>query len=325
MREKEFRERLEKRNLTPTEIESSVSCIKELEEWLLEKGVTPENSPPSEILKYINIMIENKSNSLDNLLAQARYFYLIENNEVYIHYTRILGGLGVLENIKKRVGEFAGNELAEEIFKDINEPELGSSPDKYPASTIEIVKRMEKCLSPEVCRRSLAGNNHGIPLSSMEGKKKLYKESKTLDDFLKAVHKEALEELEKYEAEGKIWFEQKITPQVVDFVRKNQELLSGVRDGNIVYMTKIPYNPEQFFAENDTLMKRYYTCHCPLAREAILQKGVQVPKTWCYCSGGFEKFFLEAVLNQELEVEVLESVLAGDDRCRFAIKLPEKY
>jgi hypothetical protein len=88
-------------------------------------------------------------------------------------------------------------------------------------------------------------------------------------------------------------------------------------------MTKIPYKPDKYLVEKNPLMKRYYACHCPLAREAVLQKGVDVPKNWCYCSGGFEKFFLETVLGRELEVEVLETVLAGDERCRFAVKIPD--
>jgi hypothetical protein len=69
-------------------------------------------------------------------------------------------------------------------------------------------------------------------------------------------------------------------------------------------------------------MKRYHTCHCPLARTSIITGGPEVPSEWCYCSGGYGKLPFEVVFGEELEVEILESVLAGDPRCRFAIKMP---
>jgi predicted hydrocarbon binding protein len=47
------------------------------------------------------------------------------------------------------------------------------------------------------------------------------------------------------------------------------------------------------------------------------------PSTWCDCSAGFEKTLFDNAFGESLEVEVLESVLDGSERCRFAIKLPE--
>jgi len=74
--------------------------------------------------------------------------------------------------------------------------------------------------------------------------------------------------------------------------------------------------------ERDPKMKRYYACHCQLARSSILDGDSKELEGFCYCSAGYEKNSLEVVLGLPLEVEVLESVLAGDDVCKFAIKIP---
>jgi hypothetical protein len=50
---------------------------------------------------------------------------------------------------------------------------------------------------------------------------------------------------------------------------------------------------------------------------------VHLNATFCNCSGGFSKKPWEIIFRQTLQVEVLESALLGDLRCRFAIHLPE--
>lgn len=135
------------------------------------------------------------------------------------------------------------------------------------------------------------------------------------------MHAEAVAELENYLREGRIWYEQEMTPEVVEYVRANQEILSAVRDGDRLYLTKIPYAGKEFLQAQDPVMKRYYACHCPLAREAILMQDVDVPPDWCYCSGGFQKVMFDVVFETDTEVELLESALAGDMRCRFAVKI----
>jgi hypothetical protein len=70
-------------------------------------------------------------------------------------------------------------------------------------------------------------------------------------------------------------------------------------------------------------MKRYYACYCPLARAAIIMGEPKMPLDWCYSSGGFRKLMFDVVFEEQTKVEVLESVLAGNARCRFRIRIPE--
>ncbi len=144
-----------------------------------------------------------------------------------------------------------------------------------------------------------------------------------LGGLLKYRHETLLSELEEHARSGKPWYEQIITPEVVEMVRQDPEIQAGVQVGDSVFVTKIPYSPVDYLSEDDPVRKRYYQCHCPLARASILDESSTVSPLFCYCSGGYEKLVFDVVFGEPVGVEVLESALAGDPRCRFRIKLPE--
>jgi hypothetical protein len=81
---------------------------------------------------------------------------------------------------------------------------------------------------------------------------------------------------------------------------------------------------QQYLAETDPALRRYYACHCPWVRDAIKNDDVKLAEIFCQCSGGFHKKPFEIIFERPLKVEVLESVLKGDSRCRFAIHIPEE-
>ena len=58
-------------------------------------------------------------------------------------------------------------------------------------------------------------------------------------------------------------------------------------------------------------------CYCPLVNEDI--QGAS--KTLCYCTLGNLKHKFKLGLDQEVEIDMLKSILSGDDECRFHIKL----
>jgi hypothetical protein len=59
-------------------------------------------------------------------------------------------------------------------------------------------------------------------------------------------------------------------------------------------------------------------CHCPRIR-AALHSVEHMPSLYCYCGAGFYKAIWEEILQRPIQVDVLESVLDGDEVCRFAI------
>jgi hypothetical protein len=323
LREKELREYYRGRGLGEDDAESAVAAVREYEGHLRARGASLEFMAVDDVKEYVSLLISEGRNSMDRLLAIARYCYIAKKDDAYIYFTQIIGGRTVLPSISERLAHIAGEEKRDVVFEGVEAPPLGAPPEQFPRVTGLLMERLESELDQETRRKVLAGNHHRVPVESFAKHKEWYREAESLDQYLKKVHDGAVAELERYMEEGKIWYEQEITPEVIEHVRGNQEVLSGVRRGNRIYMTKFPYAPRDYLKETDPLMKRYYMCHCPLARASILTGEPEVSPEWCYCSGGYGKQKFDMVFEEETEVEVLETVLGGDPQCRFSVKIPE--
>jgi hypothetical protein len=99
--------------------------------------------------------------------------------------------------------------------------------------------------------------------------------------------------------------------------------LAGVKKGNTIIATKIPKSGYliEYMNEADPERRRQYYCHCPRIRE-VLQTSETISPTYCYCGAGFYKGIWEEILQRYVEVEVLETVLKGDEVCKIAVHLP---
>ena len=100
--------------------------------------------------------------------------------------------------------------------------------------------------------------------------------------------------------------------------------MAPVRKGSELHITRHPYDMNSYFKETDERKKRYHFCHCLFARTSILIDEGTVSKTMCYCSLGFVISSWEETLGVRLHGDVVESVLGGDDICRFVIYLPDE-
>lgn len=323
MRKTEYVEFLRLRNMNDETINAAINNVTDFEKYLAHAGGDIASVPVSSVKKYFALLIADEKNTLQRFVDLARYFYIIGKNDVYIYIISTISGREVLESISEKLALKTYPDCRDRIFEDLEAPPLGSPPDRYPENTCLLVSRLME-LGAETCHDVLADNHHGIPHNSFQKHIKWFEESDSIDDFLKRVHSERIKILQQHLDEGKVWFEQEITPEVIELVKGNQEILSAIRKGNYLYVTKIPYSPKDWLKETDCLRKRYYACHCPLAREAIIMNNPEIPMDWCYCSGGFQKLMFDVVFGEPTEVEVLQSVLTGDPVCRFRIKLPEK-
>ena len=100
--------------------------------------------------------------------------------------------------------------------------------------------------------------------------------------------------------------------------------LAGKLEGNTIVATKIPKSGyiREYFAEKDPVKKRAIYCHCPRIRDA-LKTNTEISSTYCYCGAGYYKGMWEEILQRPVKVELLESVLKGDDACKIALYLSE--
>jgi hypothetical protein len=92
--------------------------------------------------------------------------------------------------------------------------------------------------------------------------------------------------------------------------------LAGIRHGATISGFLVEY-----MRETDPGKRRRLYCHCPRIRE-MLKTSEEISATYCYCGAGFYKDIWEEILQKPVEVEVLESVLQGDEACKIAIHLP---
>jgi len=322
MRRKELEERYRARGADQEAVARAVAAVEAFEEFASTRGRDVDSVSVDLVQSYLDRLIRNGTNDQEGVLALARYAYLTEQWDVVIYLRSVFGPQGVVASMAERTALLAGEETRSRIFDDLQEPSFGSPPELYPAVARELMEGLQRELPPAIRKKVLAGNHHGIPPESFAEERKRFLELGDIPAYLKDLHERSVAELEQHARDGRVWYEQRITSPVVEFVRKNQEVLSGVLEGDRIFATKIPYDPDRFLAETDPLTKRYYSCHCPFARSVILENEPAVPAEWCYCSAGFAKLRFDAAFDREHEVEVLESVLAGSDRCRFAIILP---
>ena len=97
----------------------------------------------------------------------------------------------------------------------------------------------------------------------------------------------------------------------------------GVREGNKITITKAPQstNIEKYFKETDPQKKRSLYCHCPHIA-GFINAQTKISKNFCYCGGGFYKHLWEEIIQRPVKIQMIKSVLAGDEVCQFEIELP---
>jgi hypothetical protein len=320
MDEKGFREFLKKRGYSKDVVDSFVGGVEKAQSFFV---MNIEEVDVNGFKKYVQKLLESCENTEENLTGLAQYVYFMDMKEQWIYFAAILGGMEVFPSIEERLELLTDKETAKRIFSNVDVPKLGEGPGNYPNATKQLMKELQK-LPPEVYKRVLAGNHHRIPLELFTKHKKWLEEAVSIEAWLKQMHDVAVAEQDEYCVENKIWYEQVITPAVVEYVRSNQEVLAGVRYGDWIYNTKYPYSPAAYLEETDPEEKRYLMCHCVLAREAV-RSGLEIPMEWCYCSAGYGKLRYDVAFGIDTEVEVLESVFSGSDKCRFRIKIPVSW
>jgi hypothetical protein len=318
----EFMDNLVERGVSIEQVEAAVDAVEEADAYFEAEGKRLGEASVEDFKGYVQGLIDESRNTEDTLVALGRYVYFLDMKEVWIYFAAILGGRNILPSISERLEEIAGKDAKDKVFSEVKTPPLGSMPAAYCETTKSLMDALEKELSPEVYLRVLAGNHHRVNPDNFERHKRWLEELGSLDAWLKKMHDEAVAELEQYLREDKVWYEQVITPEIVEYVKGNQEVLAGVREGEWIYNTKFPYSPKEYLEEKDPLLKRYYMCHCPLAREAVLTGTPEIPVEWCYCSAGYGKLRYDVAFGVETEAEVLQSVFDGSDTCRFRIRIP---
>ncbi|MBN1242824.1 MAG: hypothetical protein JXA15_08975 [Spirochaetales bacterium] len=320
--EREYRERCAKRALDEAATDAALRTVEVFAATLGEAGSSLAAASLAELERALAVRVAGGWGAAE-LVAVARWYMVAGLDAISIRLLAYLLPIGVLPDHAKRLETLHGAEVQRRVMELVRIPPEGAPPEAYPAATAAFVKALEAELGPEKARRVLAWNVHGIPAGAHAEERERFLTAPSIAAWLAGWHERQVAELQRFADSGELWYEQRITQDVVDWVRENPEIQGGVVEGNRIFRQKIPYDPDRFLRSTDPLERRRLACHCPLAAASITETEAEVPAAWCACSSGYDKFPFDVVFGVETEVEVLESVLAGDGRCRFAITIPE--
>ena len=301
-------------------IDEYVTYVKAMDDFLLnEKSFSGiDRSYLKDIQAFLRQWKTDKKKKQVFLYALKSYGFATSNQNIIANVNRLLGNGPWLDRFEETLNGFVGEEFRRKIIEAGGPIKQSSSTDKKAVWTKCMMNCLETNVDEKTCKKILTNNLHfKSPKSpSFKKLKRMYEKTGNTDDILKHLHdkwKKRIGDMYGYDsAEHK-------------YVEADPTIEAGKREGNIVYVSKIPYQIKEFLEAKDSKAKRYHYCHCGWVRDSIKKpEKEQVSPTFCYCSGGWHKVPFEGIFEQPLEVDVVKSVLKGDEMCTFAIHLPER-
>ncbi len=325
MNEKKFREYLVNKKADEKKIGKYLESLKEYQKYLKKQQQTIDTVEVNKVVDYTEYLVkQEKDDVLTFLLALFNYAYFTKRNDFIEATIDIFESHNAMDNLSARIAEWHSEEIRDEIFAGLTIPSLGIHPEKKPQFTKAILKRAEEKLGEKKLIELLKPCLHGGLGGDMKKDRKDYHEF-GIDAFLEKKRLEKVKEFEKHRNEGTLAFAQIVDDDVVEYVKNNKTAALGKREGNIIFVTKNPYQTKKLLETNDERMKRFYACFCPWVRGAIKDGTEQeVSKHFCQCSGGWYKDYYEQLFEQPIRIEPFETALNGHTHCTFAVHLPEK-
>jgi len=219
-----------------------------------------------------------------------------------------------LSKLSDCLHRITGEEIRKKVLKDSEKLTSGASQKEIIDWTAEAMRRLDALVDEEKRTEIMTGCACHYPESDLHEIRKTYEETGDIDLVHKMLHGKFISFLKD---------SLKLSNELMEDIVNRGWGLAGVKKGNTIIATKIPKSGHlvDYMKEADPQKKRALYCHCPRIREAIRSK-TRISPTYCYCGAGFYKAIWEYILQQLVKVELLESVLQGDDVCKVAIHLP---
>jgi hypothetical protein len=323
-----YRAHLQGQGVPEDAIERRLALIGDFVKFLAELGFKENMAAAGkdEVEKFARKLIAAGSNTPENFSSLRDYANWLGQRKLYVALIEVMDCHNALEVLADEIEERHGRAVRDRTFSEALPP-LGAGEGERCAYTRTITERMAQQITPQEAREAWFHVQHGLLAGfwrkSDMADQEIYRQcGNNIDAFLDLKRRERDALLTRLRDEDKLWYTVEINDEVLEFVKSDPEMEVGRREGDKVYITKIPYNAARYLHETDPAMKRYCACHCPLLREAI-RKGPPISPDVCNCSLGHASHYL-AGLGQPLKGEVLESAVKGDVRCRFVFYLPGK-
>ncbi|MFX0097887.1 MAG: DUF6144 family protein [Candidatus Hodarchaeota archaeon] len=221
-----------------------------------------------------------------------------------------------LSKFSRCLGRVAGEEIRKEIMEGGENLSQETSREEVIDWTKRAMNKLDSLVDEKKRIDIMTGCACQYPKSDLQIIREKYEETKDVD----IAHQMLQKQFESFLKEGL-----KLNSEFIEEIVKRGWGSAGLRKGDAIIATKIPKSGflVDYLKEKDPEKKRQYYCHCPRIRDA-LKLSEKISPTYCYCGAGFYKDIWEEILQRPVEVEVLESVLKGDDVCKIAIYLPRE-
>ena len=218
-----------------------------------------------------------------------------------------------LSKLTDSLDRVVGEKIRQEVMKGSEALSSDSSRDEVIAWSKASMERLDSLVHQEKRVEIMTSCACRYPVSDLQEIRKAYEETHDIG----LAHQMLLEKFEAFLRDAL-----KLEDDLVETILGRGWGLAGVRRGNTIIATKIPKsgNLVEYMRETDPQKKRQIYCHCPRIRD-VLKSSETLSPTYCYCGAGFYKGIWEEILRKPVEVEMLESVLQGDDVCKVAIHL----
>ncbi len=220
-----------------------------------------------------------------------------------------------LSKLSSCLDKIAGEDTRKKILQGSEKLTSDSQSDEIIEWTRQAMDRLDALVDEENRIEIMTGCACEHPESDLQEIRKAYQQTKDID----LVHTMLQEKFLSFLRDSL-----KLGDELVEDIVNRGWGLAGVRKGNTIIATKMPKsgNLEEYLKETGPKKRRALYCHCPRIREAI-GSNTQISPTYCYCGAGFYKGIWEYILQQPVKVELLESILQGDEVCKVAIHLPQ--
>ena len=186
--------------------------------------------------------------------------------------------------------------------------------DEIIAWTQGAMQRLESLVDEDQQKQILTGCACQYPKENLQEMRRTYAET----GDIRLVHQMLLDQFKSF-----LKHSLELSDEMIADILGRGWGAAGILEEDRIIATKIPKSGylREYMTESDPQKKRALYCHCPRVRDA-LKSGQTLSTTYCYCGAGFYKGMWEEILQQPLEVELLQSVLKGDEVCQVAVILP---
>jgi len=214
------------------------------------------------------------------------------------------------------ISEEVGDTILDEILEGSENISQNSRRDDVFKWSDKAMKKLESLTNDIETKKILLNCACHQSQEALQVYRDLYIKTDNIDLVIQKMH----EDFELFIKEG-LKLEDKYVQTVID----RRMGFAGIRDDNKIIATKIPKSAfiKEWFEETNPTKKRALFCHCPRIRDALVDKEKILPRSYCYCGGGYYQNVWETILQKPVGIEILETVMHGDEVCKFAIILPE--